>query len=233
MSLFKNKKEIDSDRKLITNLDPKSYISEQYRTIRTSIEFKMSDQGLKTFIITSPEAGAGKSTTSANLAVSFAQQGKKVLLIDADLRKPTVQRSFRLPNHKGLTNLLTQSLPLEEVLQTTEISETLKLISSGPVPPNPSELLGSAAMKKLLEAVEEQFDTILIDTPPVNVVTDAHILSRMTDGTIIVAFSGQTKKEDLIKIKKSFEKINANLIGVVLHGLDTKESAYYYYYGAE
>jgi capsular exopolysaccharide family len=214
-------------------MNPKSPISEQYRTIRTTIEFKMIDQGIKSFLVTSSEASAGKSTTIANLAITFAQQGKKVLLIDADLRKPTVNLTFKVQNRVGLTNVLMNQSSITDAQQRTRVSENLTIISSGPIPPNPSELLGSIAMKRLIESVTEFFDVILIDTPPLSLVTDAQVLSNYVGGVVIVVQANQTKKDGLLKTKKLLNQVQANILGVVLHGAEMSDSNSYYYYGVE
>lgn len=231
--MSKNKKNIGDNRYTITSMNPKSPISEQYRTIRTTIEFKMIDQGIKSFLVTSSEASAGKSTTIANLAITFAQQGKKVLLIDADLRKPTVNLTFNVQNRVGLTNVLMNQSSITDAQQRTRVSENLTIISSGPIPPNPSELLGSIAMKRLIESVTEFFDVILIDTPPLSLVTDAQVLSNYVGGVVIVAQANQTKKDGLLKTKKLLNQVQANILGVVLHGAEMSDSNSYYYYGVE
>ncbi|CEN27310.1 Tyrosine-protein kinase YwqD [Lactococcus piscium MKFS47] len=227
--MSKKEKKINGNRYLITSLNPKSPISEQYRTIRTTIDFKMLDQGLKSFLVASSEAAAGKSTTIANLAVVFAQQGKKVLLIDADVRKPSVHLTFKLQNRIGLTNVLTRLISVNDAIQGTRISENLSIISSGPIPPNPSELLSSSAMQNLIDSASKNFDIVLIDTAPLSAVTDAQILSRYVGGAVIVAHANQTKKESLSKTKKLLEQVNANILGVVLHGIELSDTAYYYY----
>ncbi|MGM9887166.1 MAG: polysaccharide biosynthesis tyrosine autokinase [Lactococcus sp.] len=231
--MAKKNEKIDNNRYLITSLNPKSPISEQYRTIRTTIDFKMVDQGMKSFLVTSAEAAAGKSTTIANLAITFAQQGKRVLLIDADLRKPSVHMSFKIPNRSGLTNILTRQSTVEETLQGSPINENLAIITSGPIPPNPSELLSSAGMKNLIETMTQAFDIVLVDTPPLSAVTDAQIISGFVGGVVVVARAYQTKKESLAKTKKMLDQVQGNIIGVVLHGVNTSDTAYYYYYGAE
>lgn len=231
--MSKNKKNIGDNRYTITSMNPKSPISEQYRTIRTTIEFKMIDQGIKSFLVTSSEASAGKSTTIANLAITFAQQGKKVLLIDADLRKPTVNLTFKVQNRVGLTNVLMNQSSITDAQQRTRVSENLTIISSGPIPPNPSELLGSIAMKRLIESVTEFFDVILIDTPPLSLVTDAQVLSNYVGGVVIVAQANQTKKDGLLKTKKLLNQVQANILGVVLNGAEMSDSNSYYYYGVE
>ena len=231
--MSKNKKNIGDNRYTITSMNPKSPISEQYRTIRTTIEFKMIDQGIKSFLVTSSEASAGKSTTIANLAITFAQQGKKVLLIDADLRKPTVNLTFKVQNRVGLTNVLMNQSSITDAQQRTRVSENLTIISSGPIPPNPSELLGSIAMKRLIESVTEFFDVILIDTPPLSLVTDAQVLSNYVGGVVIVVQANKTKKDGLLKTKKLLNQVQANILGVVLHGAEMSDSNSYYYYGVE
>lgn len=227
--MSKKEKKINGNRYPITSLNPKSPISEQYRTIRTTIDFKMLDQGLKSFLVASSEAAAGKSTTIANLAVVFAQQGKKVLLIDADVRKPSVHLTFKLQNRIGLTNVLTHLISANDAIQGTRVSENLSIISSGPIPPNPSELLSSSAMQNLIDSASKNFDIVLIDTAPLSAVTDAQILSRYVGGAVIVAHANQTKKESLSKTKKLLEQVNANILGVVLHGIELSDTAYYYY----
>lgn len=231
--MSKINKNVDNNRDIITSINPQSPISEQYRTIRTTIDFKMADQGMKSLLVTSSEASAGKSTTIANLAVTFAQQGKKVLVIDGDLRKPTVDKTFKVQNSVGLTNILMNQYAIQDVLQRTRISENLTVITSGPIPPNPSELLGSNAMKQLLDTVTGYFDVVLLDTPPLSAVTDAQILSSYVEGVVIVVHANQTRKDGLLKAKKLLDQVNANILGVVLHGTEPKDSTSYYYYGVE
>ncbi|MCJ1993302.1 polysaccharide biosynthesis tyrosine autokinase [Lactococcus piscium] len=231
--MSKINKNIDNNRDIITSINPQSPISEQYRTIRTTIDFKMADQGMKSLLVTSSEVSAGKSTTITNLAVTFAQQGKKVLVIDGDLRKPTVDKTFKVQNSVGLTNILMNQYAIQDVLQRTRISENLTVITSGPIPPSPSELLGSNAMKQLLDTVTGYFDVVLLDTPPLSAVTDAQILSSYVEGVVIVVHANQTRKDGLLKAKKLLDQVNANILGVVLHGTEPKDSTSYYYYGVE
>lgn len=228
--MAKNKRSIDNNRYTITSINPQSPISEQYRTIRTTIDFKMADQGIKSFLVSSSGAAEGKSTASANIAVAFAQQGKKVLLIDGDLRKPTVNITFKVQNRVGLTNILMHQSSIEDAIQGTRLSENLTIITSGPIPPNPSELLASSAMKNLIDSVSDLFDVVLIDTPPLSAVTDAQILSSYVGGVVLVVRAYETKKESLAKTKKILEQVNANILGVVLHGVDSSDSLSYYYY---
>ncbi|OKL37655.1 CpsD/CapB family tyrosine-protein kinase [Domibacillus mangrovi] len=219
-------------RKLITYTNPKSPISEQYRTIRTNILFSSVDQSLRSILVTSTSPGEGKSTTIANLAVVFANQGKKVLLVDADMRKPTMHYTFGLQNTFGLTNILTKQTTLEATAVQSDI-ENLSILTSGPIPPNPAELLGSFSMKEFLDHSLEKYDFVLFDTPPVLAVTDAQVLANQCDGTILVVNSGKTEIDGLQKSKDLLQSAKAKLLGVVLNNRSMKDSSYYYYYGKE
>ena len=232
MLMFKKKQKTNSsNRTLIAHTNPRSPISEQYKTIRTNIEFSSSVNGaIRTLVVTSSGPGEGKSTTVANLAVVFAQQGKKVLLIDADLRKPTVHYTFRKDNTIGLTNVLTKQAELSQAASESDI-ENLYILSSGPIPPNPAELLGSKAMDELLNQAEQSFDLVLFDTPPVLAVTDAQILSSKCDGSILVVRSNATIIEAATKAKDLLMAAQAKLLGVVLNDKNQKDHSYYYYYG--
>jgi len=218
-----------AERRLIAVDNPKSPISEQYRTIRTNIQFSVIDTPLRSLIVTSTGPGEGKSTTVANLAVVFAQQGKKTLLIDADLRKPTVHYTFRLNNYAGLTSVLTNASPLSTALQDTSV-ENLTVLTAGPIPPNPAELLSSKAMAQCLEQLYETFDLVIFDTPPVLAVTDAQILANQCDGTVLVIESGNTEIEAAAKAKELLAAANAKLLGVVLNKRKHRDGGYYYYY---
>jgi protein-tyrosine kinase len=228
----KTKKIGSNERNLITHYAPLAAISEQYRTIRTNIQFSSVDESIRTILVTSSGPEEGKSTTVANLAVVFAQQGKKVLLIDADLRKPTVHYTFQLDNTAGLTNVLTKQTQLQKAAVTTLV-DNLSVLSSGPIPPNPAELLGSKAMDDMLEAALEQFDIVIFDTPPVLAVTDAQILANKCDGTILVVGSGKTQIEPAVKSKELLLSSKGKLLGVVLNRKNAKDSQYYYYYGRD
>ncbi|OIK10588.1 capsular biosynthesis protein [Bacillus sp. MUM 116] len=232
MALKKDKK-MNNKRNLVSMLDPKSTIAEHYRTIRTNIQFSSVDQEARTLMVTSAGPGEGKSTTVANLAVVFAQQGKKVLLVDADLRKPTVHYTFNKTNTFGLTSVLTKQLKLEEaVVESAE--RNLYVLSSGPIPPNPAELLSSMAMEVFFQNALEEYDLVLFDAPPVLAVTDAQILANKCDGAILVVSSGRTEKDKLEKAKESLEAAQSKIIGVVLNNkkIDSK-SNYYHYYGTK
>lgn len=224
------KKAIELKRSLITNNDPKSPISEQYRTIRTNIQFSSVDKEFRTIVVTSSGPGEGKSTTIANLAVVFAQQGKKVLLVDADLRKPTVHYTFNLINTFGLTNVLTRQSELKDVVKES-LEKNLYVLSSGPIPPNPAELLGSKAMEHFMKEVVEEFDMVLFDAPPLLAVTDGQVLASKCDGAILVVSSGKTETEQAVKAKELLDAANSHIIGVVLNNKKMQNAHQYYYYG--
>ncbi|MBP2241870.1 capsular exopolysaccharide synthesis family protein [Cytobacillus eiseniae] len=215
---------------LITFNQPKGAISEQYRLIRTNIEFSSVDQEIKLISVTSPEPADGKSTTAANLAIILSQQGKQVLLVDADLRKPSIHFTFNVSNIDGLTNVLVKKEPLENVLSNSYIPN-LCLLTSGPLPPNPSELLNSKMMDQLLRELRNKFDYVIFDTPPVLAVTDPQILANKCDGVVFVIYSGKTTKERAIKAKELLEKAKSQLLGVVVNGVDSKKNDYYGQYG--
>lgn len=225
----KNGKKFAKEIKLITHLYPKSTISEQYRMIRSNIMYSSIDNKIKKIVVTSAAPSAGKSTTAANIAVTYAQAGKKVLLLDGDLRKPTVQYTFETKNVFGLSNLITDQIGLNQAVQNTQI-ENLSIMTSGPIPPNPSELLTSNRFKNLINELEQYFEIIIIDTPPVLAVTDAVIMSTIVDGTILVTNVETNNKHHLIKAKEVLQKSEAKLLGVVLNNVEISSKDDYYYY---
>lgn len=218
-------------KNIISLINPKSSITEQYRTIRTNIQFSSVDKEYRTLIVTSAGLGEGKTTTTANLGVVMAQQGKRVLIIDADLRRPTMHSAFKVGNVAGLTNVLIRQRSLEEAVQLTEI-ETLDVLTSGPIPPNPAELLSSEAMKELMELALDKYDLILFDSPPILAVTDAQILSNSCDGVVLVVSSGKTKKEMGQKAIELLTSAKAKLLGVVINNKKQKGGQDYYYYSS-
>lgn len=215
---------------LITLTDPTSPISEQFRTIRTNIQFaSSSDKRLQTMVITSSGPGEGKSTTSANLAVVFAKSGQRVLLVDADLRKPTVYKTFQLNNAKGLSTILSTTQNATEIVQDSGI-ENLSILTSGPKPPNPSELLGSVRMNQVIQELRNAYDIVIFDMPPVVTVTDAQIMASKVDGTLLVIRENVTNKESLGKATELLKLVNARVLGTVYNGAtQTKDQGYYYY----
>ncbi|WP_113928493.1 CpsD/CapB family tyrosine-protein kinase [Bacillus sp. P14.5] len=224
------KQMLNTKRKLITKTSPKSPITEQYRTIRTNINFSAVDREIKTLMVTSAGPGEGKSTTAANLAVVFAQQGKKVLLVDGDMRKPTAHYTFGLNNTFGLTTVLTKQKSLQETRVESDV-ENLYLLTCGPVPPNPAELLSSNAMREFLAEAGSQFDLVIFDTPPVLTVTDGQVLANLCDSTILVVSSGTTDREGAVKAKELLDSAKAKIVGVVLNNRKLEATNYYYYYG--
>jgi capsular exopolysaccharide synthesis family protein len=228
----RKKQKPNKSRNLITTIDSKSPISEQYRTIRTNIQYSSVDQELKTILVTSSGPGEGKSTTTANLAATFAQLGLKVLLVDADLRKPTVHHTFGVSNLNGFTSVLTRQLSIEEAVKETK-EKNLFIITSGPIPPNPSELLSSKNMTQFIQDAREEFDYIFFDTPPLLAVTDAKVIANQCDGSILVVSSGKTEMEPAKRAKELLVNTPSKLLGVVLNNKAIQKNDYYYYYGAK
>ncbi|SDO01011.1 capsular exopolysaccharide family [Psychrobacillus sp. OK028] len=229
--MFKRKKIKAVARKLVTSTNPQSIISEQFRTIRTNIKFSMPNRELKTLLFTSSSIGEGKSTIAANVAIVFAKEGKKVLLIDADLRKPTMHFTFLKTTSPGLTNLLTSHWNLSQVVKETGV-KGLDLVTSGPIPSNPAEILGLPSMDTLIKNMKEHYDLIIFDAPPVLSVSDAQILTNKCDGTILVISSNSTEKVNAIKAKEVLQASNANIIGTILNNYKIGKDHYYHqYYG--
>lgn len=216
---------------LVTHFEPKSPISEAYRTFRTNLQFARLDSPLKTVLVTSSGPSEGKSTTVANLAITMAQMGTSTLLIDSDLRRPVLHSIFNLQRSPGLTNYLAGNVPWKEIVQPTPI-ENLTLLTCGVLPPNPSELLGSRKMKLLLDELKEKYDMILFDSPPVIAVTDAAVLSTLLDGVVLVSSSGTTSREALSRAITLLENVKGRLIGGVLNKIKVESvyGSYHYYY---
>lgn len=205
--------------------NPQSNSSESYRKLRTNIQFSSIDSQIRTIMIASAVSGEGKTTTIGNLAVAYAQEGKKVLLMDTDLRKPAIHRMFNVPNHIGLTSVLSSQYKVTEVLRETGV-EGLHVLTSGPVPPNPSEMIGSRKMHALLEDLKEEYDVILFDTPPVLAVSDALIISSLADGVVLVVSAGKVKKDLVKKAKAHLEHVNARILGAALNNVQLSKGQY-------
>jgi len=216
-------------RWLVTYEQPKTAASEAYRLIRTNLKFSRVDGKLETIMFTSAGPGEGKSTTVANVAVTMAQSGQKTLLLDCDLRKPVQHKIFDVTNIMGLTNLLVEDLAVEEVVQETKVPG-LDLITCGPIPPNPSELLGSRGMKDTLAALREIYDQILIDCPPVIAVTDAMVTGSLVDGVVLVVKAYDSNVDMVKEAKKLLANAGARVIGAVLNNVKPKGRDYYYYH---
>lgn len=219
---------------LVTDYDPTGRVSEEYRTLRTNISFSKAGGAIKSIAVTSDAPAEGKSTISANLAVTFAAQGLKTILVDLDMRRPTVNATFGLQNTSGLVTLLTDDsndlaglLPL--YCKATNIDD-LAVMTSGPTPPNPSELLGSDQMIALLKELRTRYDRIILDTPPLMSVTDAQIVASHADATILVVPYGIAQKAAVLDAKVLLQKVNANIIGVVMNRVPQPTGSGYYYY---
>lgn len=213
----------------ITHYDSRSPVSEAYRAIRTNLQFAGAGKQLKTLVFTSAVPSEGKSTTVANLAIVMGQDDKHILLIDCDMRKPVIHRRFGLLN-RGLSNCFAENLPLKEVIQA-DVFPNLDVVTSGPVPPNPAELLGSKKMKALLQEAAEAYDYVFLDMPPVLAVTDAALMSSQVDGTVLILGSGDISPDEGKQAKSLLEKVHANILGVILNKVPQHhKSGYYYYY---
>ena len=215
---------------LVTGYDPRNPVSEAYRSLRTNITFARLEKAPKTLVFTSPMPGDGKSTTSANLAITLAQQGLKVLLVDADLRRGILHGVFHQEREPGLANVLLEAIPIEEAVRKVRIGDrvTLDFLSCGILPPNPAELLGSERMRSLLERLEAAYDVVILDAPPLNVVTDAALLGTNADGVIVVARAGRSEKAALSYAIEQLRNVRADVLGTVLNDIDYRRDATYY-----
>ena len=216
----------------ITSLEkPQSNISEAYRTIRTGIEFSNLDKDLKIICITSSKKDEGKTTVLSNLGVSFAKIDKKVLLIDADLRNPSISKMFDTSNTQGLMDILLGKRNIQDCVKKTK-QENLYILTGGTIPPNPAEVLSSKKMSEFIESIKDEYDYIFIDSPPVGVVSDASIISAYSDGVIFVVGANEVDS-NLVKIaKERLDSVKANIVGVILNKFktDTNSEYYNYYY---
>ena len=214
---------------LITVADPGSPASEAYRTLRTNIHFASLDNPLKALLITSTDPGEGKSTTLANLAVTMAQAGNRVLVVDCDLRRPSLHRLFGLSNAAGLTTMMLEAHAKEQPPVQASSVPGLSVLTSGPLPPNPSELLGSRRMADVLAQLRNEADIVLVDAPPIIAVSDAAILASKVDGVLLVVQANKTRRDLARKAKAALDKANANLLGVVLNNVKMDANMYRYY----
>lgn len=214
--------------KIISIRNPKSPISESYRGIRTSIEFSNLDKEMNVITVTSSMQNEGKTTVITNLAVSFANLEKKVLLLEGDLRNPSVHRMFNISNINGLTDILLKDKAFAECVHCTEV-KNLHVLTCGAMPPNPSEILSSKKMKEFINSLREYYDYIFIDTPPIGIVTDAGIISTYSDGCVFVVGSKQCDIEMAKIAKKRLNDVGANIIGAVLNKFEAEGNGYSYY----
>ncbi|MCI5726366.1 MAG: CpsD/CapB family tyrosine-protein kinase [Clostridium sp.] len=215
----------------IMDKKPKSITAEAYRVLRTNIQYSSFDSELHTLAVTSAEPGEGKSTVAGNIAIAFSQSEKKTIIVDCDLRKPSLHKKFKISNTTGVTEVLIGKEKLEDTVY--KFSDNLDVLTSGKLPPNPSEMLGSKTMERLLEVLKEKYDMVILDTAPLQAVTDAQILSTKIDGIILVVRAEATKKDSVVAAKGLLDKVGANVVGTVLNGVENSRRKYYYYYGRE
>lgn len=236
MALFKSNKNNAQRTKVFTKDDPKKILSpespfvvkEAYSAIRTNLLFTQKGEKCPVFVVTSPTANNGKTINSINLAVSFAQMGKRTLLIDSDMRNPTIHRMFSIPVKNGLSEILA-GLTDNITVSKTDV-ENLSVLTGGKIPPNPAELLSSPRMDKLLEFVKEHYDCVFIDTPPVNLVTDATVFAQKTTGYILIVKANISDNSDVKLAVNSLDNIGGNILGFVLNDVTSGRNRYYSYY---
>lgn len=230
----KDKKTQDEGAKLVTFIEPKNVVSEQIRTLRTNIEFASASlDSLQIIMFTSAEISDGKTTVSTNTAVTWAQAGKNVLYVDADMRRSTAQSTFKLSNRNGLSTVLASAEQPKEVVQKTFI-ENLEVLTAGPTPPNPAELLNSKRMASLIEWMKNNYDIVVLDVPPIMAVSDAQVLLPLIDGVVLVTMLGKTMKESLKRTVEILKLGDTKILGVVERVKDSKSDiGYGYGYGDE
>lgn len=227
--------EIDADQKIkvITQINPRSIPAEAYAALRTNIQFLNHNKQVRKMLITSANPKEGKSTIASNIAVSLAHAGNKVILVDCDLRRPSIDSMFGTDHTaKGLTNYLSGVVTLNEIM-TTQEGSGLKVITSGPIPPNPSELLNTEKMKDLIEKLEKACDYLIIDSPPILAVTDAAILSPGVDAVLMVVSSKSTSRNSALQARTTLGDVHANVVGVIFNNVDSKKAGYNHYYYAD
>lgn len=208
----------------------KSLVSESFRTLRSNLQLSEFGKSLKVIVITSSNPNEGKSEVSINLAACLAQQGKKVIIIDADMRKPTQHKLTELNNNEGLSTFLLKKSGVDSINELTIDGVNLDVLPSGPIPPNPSEMLASSVMKQSLKEFEEFYDYVIIDTPPLLAATDAQILASIADATLLVVDIKKSKRRQVTEAKRRLDHVGAKLLGVVMNKVDSYKDTYYYYY---
>lgn len=212
---------------LIAKREPKSPVTEAFRSIRTSLQFAGNSKGAQLIGVTSSTPGEGKSSTISNLAITLGQAGKKTILLDCDLRKPVQHKNFQVSN-KGLTNYMISDKDVSEFI-VSNVADDLDLLPSGPVPPNPAEILCSDKMIALLSSLKETYDYVLLDFPPILAVTDANVLSEYLDGVVLVVASGALSPSQVLESKRRLVQANNNILGVIMTKMPADNNTYYYY----
>lgn len=208
----------------------KSLVSESFRTLRSNLQFSEFGKNIKLIVVTSANPNEGKSEVSINLAASLAQQGKKVIIIDADMRKPTQHKLTELNNTVGLSTFLLKRSGVDSINHLTINDVNFDVLTSGPVPPNPSEMLASSSMEETLRAFEDFYDYVIIDTPPLLAATDAQVLASIADATLLVVDIKISKRRQVIEAKRRLDHVGARLLGVIMNKIDSHKDTYYYYY---
>lgn len=215
-------KKVNARELLITNENFPFAVREAYNTLRTNVLYALSPINGKIIAVTSPNAGEGKSTVSVNLAIALAETSARVLLIDCDLRKPTIHKKLNLNNSSGLSKFIVGFETMADAL-TREILPNLDVMTSGPIPPNPSELLGSANMQTFLNKVSDYYDYIILDTPPINIVTDMAVMANFISGVLLVSYYAVTTVEDVRRAQEALKIVNAKILGLVVAGVVRKK----------
>ncbi|WP_321994165.1 CpsD/CapB family tyrosine-protein kinase [Clostridium butyricum] len=213
---------------LIVESRPKSAEAEAYKTLRTNIQYSSISKKIKTLLVTSADSKDGKSTVCSNLGVTFSQNGQSVIILDCDFRKPSIHKFFNISNSAGITDILLGEQKLEETIQ--HYNSNTDILTAGNIPPNPSEILGSQSMINLLSFLSERYDIVIIDSPPVGVVTDAQIISASVDGTLVVIRAEETKAKRVTEAVNLLKKVDANIIGMVLNEAQNINKSYSDYY---
>lgn len=213
---------------LIVESRPKSAEAEAYKTLRTNVQYSSISKKIKTLLVTSADSKDGKSTVCSNLGVTFSQNGQSVIILDCDFRKPSIHKFFNISNSAGITDIFLGEEKLEETIQ--HYNSNTDILTAGNIPPNPSEILGSQSMINLLSFLSERYDIVIIDSPPVGVVTDAQIISASVDGTLVVIRAEETKAKRVTEAVNLLKKVDANIIGMVLNEAQTINKSYSDYY---